>query len=65
VETATNRVSEKQQALADLEADMADELAGIADEWDAKASAIEALEIPLERSDIRVTELALVWIPVA
>jgi len=64
VETARNRVEEKAQALADLEADMADELAAIADEWDAKALAIEPVEVPLEKSDIRITDLALVWIPV-
>ena len=63
-ETASNRVEEKAQALADLEADMADELAAIAAEWDAKALAIEPLEVPLEKSDIRVSSLALVWIPV-
>ena len=65
VETAANRVGEKAQALADLEADLADELAAIADEWDAKAVAVQRLEIPLERTDVRVTDLALVWIPVA
>ena len=42
---------------------MADELAAIADEWDAKALAVEPVEVPLEKSDIRVTDLALVWIP--
>ncbi len=65
VETAGNRVTEKTQAVADLEADMAEELAGIADAWDAKGAAIEPVDIPLEKSDIRVTALTLVWIPVA
>jgi hypothetical protein len=65
VETASNRVEEKLQALADLEADMADELAAIVDEWDAKETAVEPLEVPLEKSDIRVADLSLVWIPVA
>jgi len=64
VDAAANRVSEKQEALADLEADLADELATIADEWDDKAAAIEPLEIPLSKSDVRVTELVLVWVPV-
>jgi hypothetical protein len=64
VESAGNRAQEKAQALTDLEADMADELAAIADEWNAKGAAIEPLEVPLERSDIRVTTVALVWIPV-
>ena len=65
VAVATNRVEEKSDALLDLEAEMAEELAGIADEWDAKAVAIETIDIPLERSDVRVTQLALVWMPVA
>jgi hypothetical protein len=64
VETASNRVDEKTQALADLETDMAAELAAIGAEWDAKALAIEPLEVPLEKSDVRVSSLALVWIPV-
>ncbi len=64
VETASNRAAEKAQAVADLEADMADELATIADEWDAKAIAIEPLEVGLEKSDVRVVELSLVWLPV-
>ena len=64
VSAAENRVEEKRQALADLEADMADELAGIADDGDAKAAAIETVEVALERTDIRITDLALVWIPV-
>jgi hypothetical protein len=63
--SAANRVEEKAQALADLEADMAEELAAIAADADAKVQAIEALAVPLERSDVRVTQLALVWIPVA
>lgn len=64
VEAAGNRVEEKQQALADLEADMADELATLGADWDAKALAIEPLDVPLERTDVQVRELALVWIPV-
>jgi hypothetical protein len=63
VSAASNRVEEKAQALADLEADMADDLATIADEWDAKATAVEPLDVALEKSDIRLTDLALVWIP--
>ena len=64
VEAAGNRVEEKAQALADLEGDLADELAAIAEGWDAKAAAVETLEIPFEASDIRVTDLSAVWIPV-
>ncbi len=64
VDSASNRVEEKQQAVVDLQADMDEQLAAIADEWDAKAAAIEPFEVPLERTDIRVAELFLVWVPV-
>lgn len=64
VDAARNRVDEKEQALIDLEADLADELATIAEEWDAKEAAIETLEVPLERTDVKVTGLSLVWVPV-
>lgn len=55
---------EKAEALADLEAELADELAVIADEWGAKAVAVEPLEVSMEKSDVRVTQLMVVWIPV-
>jgi hypothetical protein len=63
VDTAQNRVGERQQALADLEADLARDLTAIDDEWRAKAAQLETLEVPLEKSDIRVTALSLVWVP--
>ena len=63
VETAQNRVGERQQALADLEADLAAELTAIDDEWRAKAADVETVDVPLEKSDIRVTALSLVWVP--
>src|SRR5689334_23819231 len=44
------------QALQDLEDELADELQAIAAEWDAKAFAVEPLDIPLERSDIRIVD---------
>jgi hypothetical protein len=65
VDAAANRAEEKAEALVALEAEMADELAAVADEWDAKAASIEPVEVPLEKSDIRITDLSLVWIPVA
>jgi hypothetical protein len=64
VDAAVNRVEEKREALDELEADLADELAAIKADWDAKAAAIETLEVPLERTDVKVAELVLVWVPV-
>jgi hypothetical protein len=45
------------------EADLAEELTAIDDEWSAKAAAVETVDVPLEKSDIRVTARFLVWIP--
>jgi hypothetical protein len=64
VSTAEARVEDKRDALAALEADLADELAALDATAREEAAAIEPVEVPLEKSDIRVTQLALVWIPV-
>ncbi len=57
-------LDEKQQKLADLERELEGEVTDIVDEWHAKADEIASVEIPLERSDVQVTELRLVWVPV-
>jgi hypothetical protein len=64
VDTARNRLDDKQQALVDLEADLADKVHDITDEWDQKAAAIDDVHVPLERTDIHVADLAIVWVPV-
>jgi Helicase HerA, central domain len=64
VRSAENRALDRQEALTKLESDLARDLAAIDDEWAAKAAAVEPIEVPLERSDIRVAARSLVWIPV-
>jgi len=64
VRSAENRALDRQEALTKLESDLARDLAAIDEEWAAKAAAVEPIEVPLERSDIRVTARSLVWIPV-
>ncbi len=64
IRTAENRAVDRQEALTKLEADLARDLAAIDEKWAAKAAAIEPTEVPLERSDIRVTARCVVWIPV-
>ena len=54
-----------QQDAAELEADLADEIAAIDDAWTAKAADVETVPIPLEKTDVAVTSLGLVWLPVA
>ena len=62
LETAQNRLEEDQRELAEIEQEVTDQLQKIADGWDAKAANIVAIQVPVEKTDIRVDELALVWI---
>jgi hypothetical protein len=57
-------MADKQADLEALEDDLAAEIDAIRVDWDEKAALIEELEIPLEKVDIRVSELKLVWVPV-
>ncbi len=63
LESARNRVAEKIEDLDQLEAELADALLEIDDEWSAKASEIGETQVPLEKSDISVEDLMVVWLP--
>jgi DNA helicase HerA-like ATPase len=65
VGSARRRLAEKQATLQDLEADLAADLVELDAEWQAKADVIEPVDVPLEKSDIRVSDLAVVWVPLS
>ncbi len=48
--------------LEDLEQDTQDTVSEIAATWQAKAEQVESFELGLERDDVEVDRLALVWI---
>lgn len=62
--TAQERYSDKAEDLQDLEDDLSRDLMEITDRWNEAAGQIETVEIGLEKTDIAVDEVALVWIPV-
>ena len=64
IRTIENRIEEKNLALEDLEDDLREAVAEIDEEWNEKAAAIEPLEISLEKNDITVDEVSLLWLPV-
>ena len=64
IRTIENRIEEKNLALEDLEDDLQETVAEIEEEWTEKAEAIEPLEISLEKNDITVDEVGLLWLPV-
>ena len=61
--TAENRYSEKLEDLNELRDEVEDDVNQIVFEWQEKAHAIESYEVPLEKTDISVDDIALVWIP--
>jgi hypothetical protein len=63
LESARNRLAAGKIDLEQIEAELADALQEIAAEWDAKAAAIEPLQVPLEKADVTVDEIAIVWVP--
>jgi len=62
-ENAKATLTDEQVELETLKADLEDEVADLEDEFAAKSESIEEVEIPLEKTDVRVVELKLVWIP--
>jgi hypothetical protein len=64
-DAAYQSVDEEQAELIELEDELAEEIASITDEMQAKAARVEEVEIPLEKTDIRVADLRLLWVPTA
>ncbi|MGZ5382755.1 MAG: ATP-binding protein [Acidimicrobiia bacterium] len=58
-------LSEKVSAIDDLEDDLSRDLTEITDRWNDAARDVQIIEIGLEKTDMAVDELALVWVPTA
>ena len=63
VEAALDKVSTAQRAIADIEADLEADVEAIDAQWSAKAADIQTLSVPLERSDVTLADLRLLWLP--
>lgn len=62
--TAENRYNSLLEDREELEATLADDLIEIQQEWSDKASDITTMTVGLEKADIQIDEIMLVWIPV-
>ncbi|NNK98907.1 MAG: hypothetical protein HKO88_07655, partial [Xanthomonadales bacterium] len=65
LEAQEQKLTAKQQDLVELEEELEDALINIQEQHDAMAASTEVLEVGLEKTDIRVAEAKLVWVPVA
>ncbi len=63
VAAAEDKVAQLERAIADLQAELDGEVAGIRAEWAAKAGTVTSMPITLAKSDVKVTGIGLVWIP--
>ncbi len=63
--SAHEELSDKAGDLDDLEDDLARDLMEITDRWNDSAREVQTIEIGLEKTDIAIDELALVWVPTA
>jgi hypothetical protein len=63
VEAAQDKVAELERGLLDLQAELDAEMAGIRAQWAVQASAITSMSVALEKSDVRVSSIGMVWIP--
>jgi len=64
LKTAENRYEKLIDDREQLEETLADDLLAIQDEWSDKVSDIESMDVGLEKADITIDELTLVWISV-
>ncbi len=63
-DTAEAKVQQTTDDLAGLEQEIIDEVTAIDDKWRAVAEEVEPVAIRLEATDVRITDVRLVWVPV-
>jgi hypothetical protein len=63
-ETEATRYHAKHQEMADLEGELAEAVNQIVDKFAAIVEETITVDIPLEKTDVRVVETKLVWVPI-
>lgn len=63
LKTAENRYSGLMEDREELESELSEDLFEIQDEWAEKAGEIESLTVGLEKTDISIDDVSLIWIP--
>ncbi|MBA3289485.1 MAG: ATP-binding protein [Acidimicrobiia bacterium] len=63
VEAARNKVDRLEREVAELEAELEQEVTEIDVKWMELAKQVATLNVSLERTDVKVTQLVLAWLP--
>ena len=64
LKTAENRYAALVDDREELELEIGDDLNDIQDEWSAKVHEIESVIVGLEKTDITIDDVAMIWIPI-
>ncbi|MEO5900338.1 MAG: helicase HerA-like domain-containing protein [Ilumatobacteraceae bacterium] len=64
VDAAEDKLQTLHEQLEDTETELSNEVTAIDSKWMAIAKDISTTTVPLEKSDVQVTQLNLVWLPV-
>ena len=64
VDEAKGKVARIEQQRVELDEKLAADSAAIDAKWSAAAAAITTVPVTLERTDVKVTQIALAWVPV-
>jgi Helicase HerA, central domain len=65
LDAAENKVNALSEQIMQLEGELDNELTAIDVRWAAAAKEIESVDVSLERTDVKVTQLLLGWLPVS
>ena len=63
MDQALGRIDDKMSDIDQLQAQLADELFDIVAHWTDIADNIDTVQIPLEKTDISISQVALIWVP--
>ncbi len=61
--TAEGQLADREQDLEELEAELLEEITEVNDRWEAIGRETEVVQVGLEKTDVTVHEVALVWLP--
>jgi hypothetical protein len=64
-EAAASALADKSQELVELEQDLADQVFEIDAKWNTVADQVTEVTIPLEKTDVRVVDTKLIWLPIS